>query len=88
MGTNRKVKKICLVINNLLIPSEAMLTKNGQLHANTHRHTIQSAKMMPVKRKKERKSKKELKIREEEGELENMTVEKRFSAKLLYILFS
>lgn len=44
--------------------------------------------MMPVKRKKERQSKKELKIREEERELENMTVEKRFSAKLLYILFS
>ena len=59
---------------------------------HTQRHTRQSAKMMPVKRKKERKkerkSKKELKIREEEGELENMTVEKRFSAKLLYILFS
>lgn len=55
---------------------------------HTQRHTRQSAKMMPVKRKKERKSKKELKIREEEGELENMTVEKGFSAKLLYILFS
>lgn len=55
---------------------------------HTQRHTIQSAKMMPVKRKKERQSKKELKIREEERELENMTVEKRFSAKLLYILFS
>ena len=55
---------------------------------HTQRHTRQSAKMMPVKRKKERKSKKELKIREEEGELENTTVEKRFSAKLLYILFS
>lgn len=55
---------------------------------HTQRHTIQSAKMMPVKRKKERQNKKELKIREEERELENMTVEKRFSAKLLYILFS
>lgn len=41
---------------------------------------------MPVKRKKERQSKKELKIREEERELENMTVEKRFSAKLIFCL--
>lgn len=43
IGTNRKVKKLWLVINNLLIPSEAMLTKNGQLHANTHRDTLDKA---------------------------------------------
>lgn len=43
IGTNRKVKKLWLVINNLLIPSEAMLTKNGQLHANTHGDTLDKA---------------------------------------------
>ena len=59
-----------------------------QTHTETHQTKRKNDACKKKERKKERKSKKELKIREEERELENMTVEKRFSAKLLYILFS